>query len=644
MKQKFYPKGVILSIFLFPLTVLSQQFSLLKDVNPGVNGSIFLSPANINGVLFFRPNDGIHGDELWKTNGTEAGTVMIKDINPGANGSDLQLFTNINGVLFFSADDGIHGTELWKSDGTEEGTVMVKDINIGDGSTTLSSLTNINGLLYFNARNSNGSELWKSNGTEAGTIMIKDIHPGVATSGPGAGTPHSGNPFGFTLFNGLVYFSASDATGRKLWQTNGTEAGTVQVKGGFFVSSYTLNKFIVVNGVLYFSVYNGSAFLWKSDGTEAGTVFIKETGGYDFAITPVVLNNTLYFLDRGLWKSDGTDAGTYRLKNRDYGFSYSPEMLISINGLLYFTGYDATNGWELWKSDGTIAGTVLLKDIKPGIGNSNIKALTKIGNKLMFTADDGVHGNEIWTSDGTPEGTKLVQDIEPGAAGSQQPSTYEIKGSLVEASGKIYTAAATGPFGTELWVAAVVSEIGLPLKFLEFKGSIVNNDGQLQWKTDNETNTDAFIVERSINGSNYKSIGSVAAANTPGIHQYNFTDADIVSLGAPVIHYRLKQTDIDGRSTYSNIVSLAIDNSNSFVMLYPNPVKNKISLTINVSQKEKMLWQLVDNTGRTVKRGMYDLSAGSTAVSIDIPGLSSGIYFMQLNGTTLQKIIKVIKQ
>ena len=79
-------------------------------------------------------------------------------------------------------------------------------------------------------------------------------------------------------------------------------------------------------------------------------------------------------------------------------------------------------------------------------------------------------------------------------------------------------------------------------------------------------------------------------------------------------------------------------------MLYPNPVNNKINLTINVPQKEKMQWQLSDNTGRTVKRGMYDLSAGSTTVTIDIPGLSPGIYFMQLNGSTLQQVIKVIKQ
>ena len=65
-------------------------------------------------------------------------------------------------------------------------------------------------------------------------------------------------------------------------------------------------------------------------------------------------------------------------------------------------------------------------------------------------------------------------------------------------------------------------------------------------------------------------------------------------------------------------------------MLYPNPVKNSINMTINISQSEKLQWQLMDNTGRTIKKGDYTLSAGSTAVSIDATSLSAGIYYMQL--------------
>src|SRR5262249_24296428 len=85
------------------------------------------------------------------------------------------------------AQDPTHGTELWKSDGTDAGTVMVKDINSGsgDGAYGTNNLTPVNGLLYFRATDGvNGWELWRSNGTAAGTDMVKDIDPGSDSSFP----------------------------------------------------------------------------------------------------------------------------------------------------------------------------------------------------------------------------------------------------------------------------------------------------------------------------------------------------------------------------------------------------------------------------------------------------------------------------
>jgi ELWxxDGT repeat protein len=109
----------------------------------------------VNGTLFFAANDGTRGHELWKSDGTSTGTVLVKDIRPGAFGSYPYSLTNVGGRLFFIANDGTNGRELWISDGTSTGTVLVKDINQGAGhafGTTNApppSFTNVNGTLYF---------------------------------------------------------------------------------------------------------------------------------------------------------------------------------------------------------------------------------------------------------------------------------------------------------------------------------------------------------------------------------------------------------------------------------------------------------------------------------------------------------------
>jgi trimeric autotransporter adhesin len=95
---------------------------MVEDIDP-------TDLTDVNGTLYFAANDGKHGEELWKSDGTA--TVMVKDIDPGPTGSNLFGLTNVDGTLFFAADDGTHGDELWKSDGTAAGTVMVKDIDPG---------------------------------------------------------------------------------------------------------------------------------------------------------------------------------------------------------------------------------------------------------------------------------------------------------------------------------------------------------------------------------------------------------------------------------------------------------------------------------------------------------------------------------
>ena len=105
--------------------ILPENLSLVSDVRPGSSSSYPDAFAIVGNELFFAANDGIHGEELWKTDGTVNGTVLVKDIRPGSSGSGINKPIVVGNTVFFKANDGVHGTELWKSDGTTNGTVLV---------------------------------------------------------------------------------------------------------------------------------------------------------------------------------------------------------------------------------------------------------------------------------------------------------------------------------------------------------------------------------------------------------------------------------------------------------------------------------------------------------------------------------------
>jgi len=418
--------------------------------------------------LFFAASDGASGVELWKTNGTDAGTVCVKDINGAGSSSPFGL-TVFNGALYFLANDGVSGVELWKSDGTIAGTVLVKDINPGPvgsspfGFTVFKGINDgANGALYFAADDgTSGVELWKTDGTSVGTVRVKDINPAINPVG-------NSSPFGFTVFkgindgaNGALYFAANDgSTGFELWKTNGTDAGTVLVKDintgavGSSPSGFTVFNGISdgANGALYFSASDGalgSRFeLWKTDGTGLGTVLVKNWPVTSFPSGFTVFSGALYFqADDGvsgleLWKSNGTLGGTVLVKDINPGAAPSfPNGFTVFNGALYFAANDGTSGVELWKTDGTLAGTVLVKDISPT--DSNPSGLTVFNGALYFAADDGTSGVELWKTD-TVTGPVLVKDINAGGANSN-PSGF------TAFNGALYFQADDGTAGIELW-------------------------------------------------------------------------------------------------------------------------------------------------------------------------------------------------
>ena len=109
---------LLLSAFILN-TVTAQTPVVLKDIysfeNQGSMGRDQEKFVTVGTTVFFAAADYLNGWELWKSDGTLAGTVLVKDIRPGYESSGPDKLTDVNGVLYFAADDGVNGVELWKS-------------------------------------------------------------------------------------------------------------------------------------------------------------------------------------------------------------------------------------------------------------------------------------------------------------------------------------------------------------------------------------------------------------------------------------------------------------------------------------------------------------------------------------------------
>ena len=165
-----------------------------------------VNPFEFQGDLYFFAMDSDPESPfyrvLWKGRST-ADAVLLKQVGWEGDEFDAQ-FTVLGGQLYFRAWDPEHGTELWRTDGTPEGTVLVSDILPGPRSSDPQGIVIAGGRLYFSAQDvAHGRELWTSDGTAAGTRLVTDLAPREESSTPEQLTPAGGRLF-FTADDGVV--------------------------------------------------------------------------------------------------------------------------------------------------------------------------------------------------------------------------------------------------------------------------------------------------------------------------------------------------------------------------------------------------------------------------------------------------------
>ena len=465
---------------------------LLKDLLKGAASGLWLGDCVLVGdKLFFQGKGKKDADTLCVSDGTAKGTRVLKTFPAGTFDDDYPTLGRAGNLCIFGAG------ELWRSDGTPKGTVMVKDIAFRNGDSVFTDSLDssshaevIGGSYIFSAADKNSNhELWKSDGTTKGTTLLKDT----------AKPPGEGWPDRFAKIGDRLYFRANNRTWDNFaWSTDGTPKGTRLEPGMQSVSYPELDDQISFGGQTYFlgesslyrhqgpgqapilvadgvvngrevkpqlAVTNGAIFLCddgmggllRSDGTAAGTVQVKALSATDFSSAfhfrdPVVMGNALYFLgsgreDAGLWRSDGSTAKTIRIfaNPNPTQWAESWTHLTLAGGRLYWYVI-IQDDQQLWTSDGTSEGATMLKSLSydfPSFEKFETEPMV-FGDRIIFVVNDVAHGRELWISDGTPEGTKILKDIWPGRR-SGWPENFH------SAAGLLFFTATDGIHGTELW-------------------------------------------------------------------------------------------------------------------------------------------------------------------------------------------------
>lgn len=407
---------------------------------------------------------------LWISDGTDAGTTLLSasvlDVS-GSSGADNTDWGRIGDVTVFVAQTLAEGYELWRSDGTPGGTQMIKALvpgydwqrdlyrtpTFGNGSGYVWTHQQVpdGGVLYFiGAALDSGRELWKTDGTAAGTVLVKEFAPGTADGYP---------TYRFPAFSRVAPMSGSARAvfvgpDGRLWTTDGTAGGTVQI-GDYVVSTaYTMLEF---GGKVYVAGKpNASAStvgLVETDGTAAGTRMLSE-GAFSFPSSLTASGSRFYFYANDvagtqteLWTSDG--SGVQRLALLHTGIQTAGQIAPAPDGGAFVTEGAGTSNYGLWKSDGTAAGTRKVVQL-PGLP----QGLTLAGNRAYFNymTSFGTPGH-LWTSDGTAAGTGKLAGINDTGTGFAHTPTLLLVGST------LYLSTLTSYLDKDLWAIGNVTNV-----------------------------------------------------------------------------------------------------------------------------------------------------------------------------------------
>ncbi|RNL60417.1 hypothetical protein EFK50_18955 [Nocardioides marmoriginsengisoli] len=373
----------------------------VREIVPGTEGVIVRASASLNRRMLLLLDDRRHGTELWTTDGTRSGTVLLRDICPGPGGSGGAKLVVAGSRAYFAADDCAHGQELWSTNGTAAGTSLVKDETPGPGSSSPSNLTSSGGRLYYAASTpSEGRELHVTTGTAATTSSV-DLEPGPTGSDPGSLAGYKalvGDP------DAVVFAATTSATGREPWFSAGSLASTTS-RGDLNPgppSSDPSNFAKVGASVVFSATTNLGTEPWSFSGEETAALvkdinpgpgssdpreFVADPLSHDvvFAATADGIRDELWGLDRA-----GSDTDAHLVYAGDPASGLTPGHLVAFSDWgIFFSATSVAHGRELWFTQGNNPSTRLFKDVVPGPGSSSPGVIVPGSSGFAFDSDIG---------------------------------------------------------------------------------------------------------------------------------------------------------------------------------------------------------------------------------------------------------------
>jgi hypothetical protein len=314
-----------------------------------------------------------------------------------------------------------------------------------------------------------------------------------------------------------------------------------------------------------------------------------------------------------------------------------------LHGLPWFAAGDAITttttsnfGTPGISSSASISDQVIIEDVLNFAGHTNLQfrlvSQTSSTWKISYLYVD---------IDADPTMATLAASLASGATTSTSTPTY-----TPSASGDVYIRfyfsddANSGDgqvqwkSDTQAWIDLTLTS--LPIELISFKARNILNTVQLDWQTASETNNRLFIIERSTDQTSWEAINSAqGAGNATELRRYSVIDKSPL-LG--VSYYRLKQVDHDGKYTFSNIESIAInDSKNTSISIYPNPATDQLSIIGNQSELSQI--KIFNVWGQDITALTDIRQTSSTQLAVNLPGLAKGLYYIKTN-TMINKVYK----